>query len=117
MAPRGGGRNLNVHSRAAFRGRGGYRGRGTSRGSGRGVSSSSAGGSGSRGPNGAPDAPPALERGDDGTRQEERFEEVAVRDSVDRKQGFDRYDDKKEIEGWLVNMHPVRAALRIKPCY
>ncbi|KAH7103004.1 DUF1744-domain-containing protein [Auriculariales sp. MPI-PUGE-AT-0066] len=107
MAPRGGGRGSNVHSRASFRGRGGYRGRGSFRGGARGGSSGAAGRSGGATANGAADGAPAIERGDDGTRQEERFEEVAQRDKIDSTLGFDRYEDKKELQGWLVNMHPT----------
>ncbi|KZV81197.1 DUF1744-domain-containing protein, partial [Exidia glandulosa HHB12029] len=92
---RGGGRGLNVRSNP---GRGNYRGGFRGRGRGRGGSSSGAGGAANA---------PAVERGDDGTRQEERFEEVRVRDDIDARLGFARYDDGPKKEGWLVNMHPT----------
>lgn len=115
MARGRGGSSLNVHSRGSQRGRG-FRGRSSYRG-GRGGRGGASGGQ----PNnngdaaGAADAAPAIERGDDGTRQEERFEETAVRDEIDNKLGFARYEGPAKKDGWLVNMHPV-GTLAIRLC-
>ena len=56
----------------------------------------------------------APERADDGSAQEEKFEEVRVRDEIDEKLGFWRWEgggakngEKDQREGWLVNMHQV----------
>ena len=52
-----------------------------------------------------------LDRTDDGTAAQERYEEVAAMDEVDEKLGFWRFDsgkaDGEEKIGWLVNMHQV----------
>jgi DNA polymerase epsilon subunit 1 len=40
---------------------------------------------------------------------EERFEQIRVNDEVDAKLGFDRVQESGRREGWLVNMHAVRA--------
>lgn len=82
------------------RGGGSFRGRG------------GAGGGGGRGGKAA-DPNSAPERADDGSASEERFEEVRVRDEIDEKLGFWRWEggatggEKDEREGWLVNMHQV----------
>jgi DNA polymerase epsilon subunit 1 len=53
-----------------------------------------------------------LDRTDDGTAAQERYEEVAAMDEVDEKLGFWRFDsgkvDGEEKIGWLVNMHQAR---------
>ena len=72
-----------------FRGRGRGRGRGGASGSGKN------------------DGGATLERADDGTREEDKFEEVRLRDEIDEKLGFSRFSEGLPREGWLVNMHPV----------
>jgi len=64
----------------------------------------------------------APERADDGSAQEEKFEEVRVRDEIDEKLGFWRWEggggkngDVDEREGWLVNMHQVRFGILYFP--
>ncbi|EJD53603.1 DUF1744-domain-containing protein [Auricularia subglabra TFB-10046 SS5] len=83
-------------SRGNFRGN--FRGGGRGRGRGGAASGSTS--------NGTADAP-VIERGDDGTRQEERYEEIRARDDIDAKLGFARLDDGPKQEGWLVNMQPT----------
>lgn len=56
-----------------------------------------------------------LDRTDDGNASEEKFEEVRIRDEIDEKLGFWRWEGghgalgggKDERVGWLVNMHAV----------
>lgn len=90
---------VSSRGRARGSGRSGYRGsNNTYRGRGR-------GGRGG-GPNA--DAPAPL-RDEDGTAMEERFERVRIDDEVDEKLGFALLQEGPRKEGWLVNMHPVRA--------
>jgi DNA polymerase epsilon subunit 1 len=95
--PRGGPRFGLASSRGRGRGSfrsGGYRG-GSYRG-GRG-----------RGRGGPRQGDVAPQREDDGTKLEERFEQVKLNDEVDEKLGFARIQEGVRREGWLVNMHPV----------
>src|ERR1700722_20485297 len=85
---------LGAYRGGAYRG-GAYRG-GRSRGRG--------GGAGQAGDN-------APKRDDDGTQLAERFEQVRLNDEIDEKFGFARIQEGERREGWLVNMHPVRACL------
>ncbi|KAG8992881.1 DNA polymerase epsilon catalytic subunit, partial [Tulasnella sp. 427] len=50
---------------------------------------------------------PTLERADDATQSEDRFEDVRLRDEIDEKVGFARFSEGPSREGWLVNMHPT----------
>jgi DNA polymerase epsilon subunit 1 len=54
---------------------------------------------------------PAPKRDDDGTAQQERFEEVRNWDEIDERMGFWRFESGKVggegRVGWLVNMHQV----------
>jgi DNA polymerase epsilon subunit 1 len=75
--------------------RGGFRRRGSARGR---------GGRGG-GPSKADDK--EVERGDDGTQAEERFERAKLEDEVDEKMGFQKFTEGPKREAWLVNMHPV----------
>jgi DNA polymerase epsilon subunit 1 len=91
-----------VSSRGGARGSGrggGSRGgnRGTFRGRGRGRG----------GHTGTTHQIPAPIRDEDGTRIEERFEQIKMNDEVDAKLGFERVQEGPRREGWLVNMHPV----------
>ncbi|KAG8956944.1 DNA polymerase epsilon catalytic subunit [Tulasnella sp. 419] len=83
--------------RGNFRGRGSsFRGRGGARGGFRARQSESK------------DAQqPTLERADEGTQGEDRFEDVKLRDEIDEKLGFARFTEGPPREGWLVNMHPT----------
>jgi DNA polymerase epsilon subunit 1 len=58
-----------------------------------------------------------LDRTDDGTAAQERYEEVAAMDEVDEKLGFWRFEsgkvDGEEKIGWLVNMHQVRVLVHV----
>ncbi|KAG9043537.1 DNA polymerase epsilon catalytic subunit [Tulasnella sp. UAMH 9824] len=75
--------------------------RGRARGRGReGVSSGSRDADQSR-------SEPTLERADDATQTEDRFEDVRLRDEIDEKLGFARFSEGPPRDGWLVNMHPT----------
>lgn len=52
---------------------------------------------------------PGPQREDDGTQLTERFEQVKLQDEIDEKLGFARVSEGPMKEGWLINMHPVRA--------
>jgi DNA polymerase epsilon subunit 1 len=88
--------------RVSFRS-GGYRGGSYRGGRGRGRDS----GSGQNGGN-------APKRDDEGTQLAERFEQVKLNDEVDEKLGFARVQEGNRREGWLVNMHPVRALILLQ---
>lgn len=78
-----------------------FRGRGRGRGRG-GASSGSRNTDQSR-------PEPTLERADDATQGEDKFEDVRLRDEIDEKLGFTRFAEGSPRDGWLVNMHPVSA--------
>ena len=81
----------------SFRSRGGgYRGRGRGRG-------------GSNAPANVPT------RDEEGNQLAERFEQVRLSDEVDERVGFPKIQEGPRREGWLINMHPVRAAARAEP--
>ena len=84
---RGGSRFPNRGGNVHFRGRGRGRGRG----------------------GGPSNGEPGPQREDDGTQLAERFEQVRLQDEIDEKMGFARVSEGPMKEGWLVNMHPVRA--------
>lgn len=90
----GGGRRARGGSRFGTRGSTHFRG-GRGRGRGRGGASTNNG--------------PGPQREDDGTQLAERFEQVRLQDEIDDKMGFPRLSEGPMKEGWLVNMHPVRA--------
>lgn len=71
-------------------------------GRGRGTYSRGRGGRGGTASNG-----PLPQRGNDETKMEDRFEEVRIRDEVDERLGFAKYQEGPKRVGWLVNMHPV----------
>lgn len=56
-----------------------------------------------------------IDRGDDGNAAAEKFEEVRIKDEIDEKMGFWRWEggasgvdgNGEEKVGWLVNMHQV----------
>ncbi|KAG8951372.1 DNA polymerase epsilon catalytic subunit [Tulasnella sp. 424] len=76
-----------------------FRGRGRGRGRG-GASSGSRNTDQSR-------PEPTLERADDATQGEDKFEDVRLRDEIDEKLGFTRFAEGSPRDGWLVNMHPT----------
>ena len=80
-------------SRFGYRGNNSFRG-GRGRGRGRGNVLAS-------------DAAP--QRDEEGNQLAERFEQVKTNDEVDEKLGFVRIQEGPPREGWLINMHPVRA--------
>lgn len=80
-----------------------FRGRGRGRGRG-------GGSSGSRNADQSR-SEPTLERADDATQTEDRFEDVRLRDEIDEKLGFARFSEGPPRDGWLVNMHPVSATM------
>lgn len=83
------------------------RGRGSFRARYRGGSSWRGGRGKARGGKAGGDTAPIRE--DDGTQLAERFEKAAQNDEIDEKLGFARVDQGVRREGWLINMHPVRA--------
>jgi DNA polymerase epsilon subunit 1 len=38
---------------------------------------------------------------------DQRFEDIKIRDEIDARLGFDRYQEGPEKLGWLINMHSV----------
>jgi DNA polymerase epsilon subunit 1 len=91
---------MNTRARGSFRGSfRGYRGRGGGRG-GRGGSGAGASASGGA----------AVARDDEGTALAERFERAQIGDDIDERLGFARVQEGPLREGWLINMHPVRAS-------
>lgn len=97
MSRGGRGRGYSSFKRSSGHYRGNYRGGYSNYRGGRG-----------RGRGGGPtNSAPPPDRGDDGTRQEERFEEIQVRNDVDAKLGFIKLEEGPKKEGWLINMHPV----------
>ena len=46
--------------------------------------------------------------GDEGTHVEQRFDDAAMQDEIDRKMGFVKYQEGPEKLGWLINQHAVR---------
>lgn len=100
---------------------GGGRGRGRGRGGGSntrftGNRRGGYGGGGRGGAGGGKSAGSAPDRADDGSAQVERFEEIRVRDEIDEKLGFWKWEggaggvtgEGEKKVGWLVNMHQVR---------
>jgi DNA polymerase epsilon subunit 1 len=61
---------------------------------------------------------PSLQREDDGTAAQERFEEIKVYEEIDERLGFWRFESGKaqgeEREGWMVNMHQVSQQSNIR---
>ncbi|KAG0052419.1 DNA polymerase epsilon catalytic subunit [Gryganskiella cystojenkinii] len=43
--------------------------------------------------------------GDEGTHVEQRFDDAAMQDEIDRKMGFVKYQEGPEKLGWLINQH------------
>jgi DNA polymerase epsilon subunit 1 len=110
----GGGRNPIFGLTGSMGKRGGGRGGSNTRFTGRrGGSSKRTGGTANQG--NAGDV--VLDRTDDGTAAQERYEEVAAMDEVDEKLGFWRFEsgkvDGEEKIGWLVNMHQVRVLVHV----
>lgn len=46
--------------------------------------------------------------GDEGTHVEQRFDDAAMQDEIDRKMGFFKFQEGPEKLGWLINQHAVR---------
>jgi len=38
---------------------------------------------------------------------DQRFEDIKIRDEIDARLGFERYQEGPEKLGWLINMHSV----------
>lgn len=87
----GSSRNRGFRSGGSFRSRGGgYRGRARGRGG-----------------SNTPTTVPA--RDEEGNKLAERFEQVRLSDEVDERIGFPKIQEGPRREGWMINMHPVRA--------
>lgn len=104
---------LTSGSRGSFRG---GRGRGGGGGGGSNTRFVKSKGGRSFAPGLGPSGPPP-DRANDGDSAAERFEEVRIRDEIDEKLGFWRWEGGgvgshgtkgEERIGWLVNMHQVR---------
>lgn len=88
-----------------FRGGGSFRSRGGGyRGRARG-----------RGGSNTPAAVPA--RDEEGNKLAERFEQVRLSDEVDERIGFPKIREGPRRDGWMINMHPVRAVSRGEPTW